>query len=1264
METVVYAPTLALDWRALAGDRRHLDLDGSLLFADVSGFTRLSERLARGGRVGGEAISEIIDDVFTRIIQPVLDRGGDVLQFSGDALLVLLHGEAHEARASAAALEMQRALDAVPTIRAPGGAVRLRMSIGLHSGQLGIARLGVDQEVFLALGPGATATCMLEKAAASGEVLVSDATAAALPVDALRSDPARGALLRRHRRAIAWTERVPDPPIRPVGAADAARAAQSIPLHLRGVLGAEGLDGEHRPLAVGFVGVRRLDDEIARWGVGDVVARLETIAERLEDAQRQFGVNWFGCDAMPNSCSFFVAVGAPVMHDDDEDRLLHALSEVCGMDVGLDLAAGANRGHVFAAEIGHPRRRTFSVTGDPVNVAARVMAHAQAGELLATDPLLELADRSWTRAERPAFRAKGKARPVPVSAVSGRASVGSGSGTAIGRDAELDRVRAALAIAGAGAGAVIEISGPTGIGKSTVLDAVVVEHVGPLVRVTGEAYRDHDLFGAWRAGLREAVPEAVGDGEEAGAGLRRWLRALDRDLEPWASLIGDAFGLDIPPSDAVRTVDPQFLGEVRVARVAEALAAHLPVGTLIAVDDLHWLDEASVALVERLGAEALSRGWVCIVTRRDDLPDRLDPAVERTTLTLGPISAADAEVLAIRAAGTHGLSDDRLASVLALGQGNPFLVEELARSSTAGRVPLSDRIERVIGAQMDDLAPGDRTVLREVAVLGVRNPISLVVGVVDALEGPADPRLTRLDRYLDVGEVVRFRHDLFRAVAYEGLSFRRRRTLHGKAADVLVATTPAGSADDLASVIALHYDRARRHPEAWEWSLRAARRADGRAAMADAVTFYRQALAASAHLPDVPMTDRAEVAERMGDVAEIAGEPVEARAAYAEARRHLRGQSPLAIGRICRKQGYVDEKTDSMPGALRWYRRAVRELEVAPEGPDREREARRARIRYGATRIHQGRYAEGRRLVVAEIDGAQRSADDEALGQAFTLLEIVAAETGAADRQEFEELGIAAFERSGDRRGLAILHLNVGGSATNEGRVSDAERHFAAAADLANRIGHANLAAIVSNNRADLYCDQGRYADAEPLLVQALRAQRAVHDALGAAISLMCLGQLLVRTDRVVEGIAALDEAVAAFVDLGIPAWVRESRVRRAEADLSSGDPVAALRRLDEAEQDSGPDTTLLQTITVRSLRALARSQLGEGHVALRGVLTAADAAGAALPFARASCLDLAGRVAAAHGIEAPEALAELPALMSRLEIERFAPVPVIAPSA
>jgi class 3 adenylate cyclase len=86
------------------------EADGTLVFADVSGFTRLTERLSKRGKIGAEEIVQTISAVFTALLSASADDGGDVLKFSGDALLLFYDGDDHARRACHAALTMQRRL--------------------------------------------------------------------------------------------------------------------------------------------------------------------------------------------------------------------------------------------------------------------------------------------------------------------------------------------------------------------------------------------------------------------------------------------------------------------------------------------------------------------------------------------------------------------------------------------------------------------------------------------------------------------------------------------------------------------------------------------------------------------------------------------------------------------------------------------------------------------------------------------------------------------------------------------------------------------------------------------------------------------------------------------------------------------------------------------------------------------------------------------------------------------------------------------------
>ena len=117
-------------------------LEGTMVFADVSGFTKLSERLARTGKEGAEHLVDAINACFSALLGNAYDRGGSLLKFGGDAMLLWFEGEEHVLRACAAAAEMRRSLREVGRIRAGRSDVVLRMSVGVHSGRYAMFLVG------------------------------------------------------------------------------------------------------------------------------------------------------------------------------------------------------------------------------------------------------------------------------------------------------------------------------------------------------------------------------------------------------------------------------------------------------------------------------------------------------------------------------------------------------------------------------------------------------------------------------------------------------------------------------------------------------------------------------------------------------------------------------------------------------------------------------------------------------------------------------------------------------------------------------------------------------------------------------------------------------------------------------------------------------------------------------------------------------------------------------------------------------------------
>src|SRR3954452_9836254 len=242
-----YVPRIAAEWDLDSPDTNWRELDATCCFVDISGFTALSERLARRGRIGAEELTEVLNHVFARMLAVAYEKGGNLLKFGGDALFLMFTSEDHALVAAQAAVAMRAALREARTLPTSVGHVNLRMSVGLHSGTFHFFRVGGSHRELLVAGPAATATTRMEQAASAGEIVVSDATAERLAPAAVGT-PKDDARLLRWRKVVAGGP-----------GASAAKSVPpddieiGVPVALRRHLVEGTRDSEHRVASVGFV---------------------------------------------------------------------------------------------------------------------------------------------------------------------------------------------------------------------------------------------------------------------------------------------------------------------------------------------------------------------------------------------------------------------------------------------------------------------------------------------------------------------------------------------------------------------------------------------------------------------------------------------------------------------------------------------------------------------------------------------------------------------------------------------------------------------------------------------------------------------------------------------------------------------------------------------------------------------------------------------------------------------------------------------------
>lgn len=1144
-----YAPYLPRLVRAWPGGQA-LELDGSLVSVDLSGFTALSERLAAEGRSGAEQLILAVSAVFDTLIRIAAARGADVLKFRGDALLLLFTGDGHEEHAVAACAEMQAWLESAGPSQLPVPDVRLRMASGVHSGTCTFFLVGSTHRELVVTGPAASSVVALESAAGAGEIVVSAATAAAIPAGWITGER-NGAFLLAPRPAPPEPSvaEEPSPP---------EELADFVPVPLRRHIEADALEAEHRQVAVAFLkfgGTDALTPET-------LAARLAELADVLGEAVDAFGVTWLESDVDVDGGKLYLVSGAPTSAGDEEERLLLALRRVLDAGLALDLRAGVNRGHAFAGEIGSSRRRTYAVMGDTVNLAARLAARAGSGELLATQAAL---DRSVTRfaAEPRPFIVKGKERAVTALAVGDPLGRGPAEEEAplplVARDAELATLRAAVDAARRRERQLVELVGPPGIGKSRLVRELKTLAVGfAQMDVACEPYARSVPYYAFRALLRPLVGiTREQTAADAGAQLGAWVASVAPDLLPMLPLLAIPFDAEVPPTPEADEVAPAFRRERAHELVQQFMQRVLIMPTALVVEDTHWLDDASQQLLSSLAVNVTEAPWLICASRRPEGAPVAD--IVRTLIELEPLPADDAARLALEAAGDEAVSDELVELVTSRAGGNPLFVRELiAAAARTGAAALPDSVESLVTSRIDLLDPDDRLLLRLAAVIGPTVELDLLQEVLGEAVDAA--RWERLGEFVERESdgAVRFRHDIFRTVAYEGLSFRRRRAIHGRLATVLEARL-GWRADEAADLLSVHFANAERWEETWRYATAAGRRAQSRYANVIAAELYERALAAAPHLPELDPLELVDTLEALGDVCELFADFERAASAYEEART-LAAADVRRGARLVHKRGVVAERLGRFDEALDWYRNGLDRLggEDAP--------AERALLRLGtsAARHRQGAYDDSVTWAERALADAERAGDLRTIARALGLLDANQAVHGKAD-PSFAERALAIYQEVGDLVGESNVRNNLGVAAYYEGRWEEAAARWNETGELSRRAGDVVSRARANNNVGEIFSDQGRLEEAAQLFEDARRTWRASGYLLGAHVATSNLGRAAARTRRFDEAHALLDEALRGFERLGSAAFAAETRVRVLEALVIEGRFQETLPLLDEA---------------------------------------------------------------------------------------------------
>jgi class 3 adenylate cyclase/tetratricopeptide (TPR) repeat protein len=1209
----VYAPRLLIDWLHNTPDARYRAVEGSMAFVDISGFTKLTERLARKGRVGAEEMSDILDATFGALLTVAQDDGGDLVKWGGDAVLMLYQGYAHAARAARAAYRMRKELRKFTQLPTSSGRVALKMSVGIHSGEFHFFLVG-DSEIHRELivsGPSASITAEMESVAAAGQIAVSDACAALLPKRILGAPIAGGRLLSQEPALT-------DHAAPPAPVSTGIDVGQALPPPIRQYLHAASGESEHRPIAVAFVQFSGTDALLNSSGPEALAAALDECVRNVQQAVGAHEVTFFESDINRDGGKIMLTAGAPLSVGSHEERMLRAVRLIADRAGTLAVRVGVNCGHVFAGDFGPEFRRTFSVKGDAINLAARVMGKAAPGQVLATrEVIARSATLFHTDALEP-FMVKGKALPVhavSVGPVIGEQSHDDGDGPFVGREAELAMLGEALSLARARTGSFIDLVGEPGIGKSRLVQEFR-RIADDMVILNGQsgAYQSSTAYFPFRGLLRQALGvDADTDGAAVAARLQDRASQNAPELVPWLPLLAIPLDIDIVPTRQTRELEEGFRKPKLEDVTIELLRLLLPTPTVFNFGDAHLMDDASADLLHRLEAEVARQPWVVLVTRRDQASGFVPSGntTGYTRIDLSPMDAAASLELLAFASQNSGLTKQAMQALADRAGGNPLflrsLVLEAGRSGTVSDLP--DTIEGVVSSQVDRLDPHDRTLLRYASVLGMRFPEALLREMLAGAARPMDDdAVQRLSDFLqrDGADALQFRHALIRDVAYAGLPFRLRRDMHER-----VGTAIESSLDNpelQSELLSLHFFHAGRYDKAWTYSRIAGDRVRAQYAYVEAGEFFERALDSAKRQGDVAVSELAAVSEALGDVRALAGMSPEAVDAYRLARVHLSTQ-PVASAGLMYKEARTQLRLGKFSQSLRVLSRGIRLLADIDEAPAAAVRSQLA-TRYGFGRYLQGRSRDAIRWCMTGAQEAERAQDKAALAEAYNVLHLAHLHSERREDAPYGNLALQIYLELGDLAGEGHCTNNLAIGAHQEGRWADAEQMFGRAAEIFARIGDVPNEGNAIYNRADLLVRQARFAEAEPLLQEVLRTARAVSDEELVALALRESGKACAGLRQIQRAAQYFEDARVRFEQLGLARELVDLDAAVAELQLRSGHPESAVALLDVAIgrcRDGGAADLLPRLLRLRAIAYLELDAVSSATADIEAGLRAHD---------------------------------------------------------
>lgn len=881
---------------------------------------------------------------------------------------------------------------------------------------------------------------------------------------------------------------------------------------------------------------------------------------------------------------FMATFGVPIAHEEDPERaiksallLKHRIEEYnANNNTDLAVRVGINLGRVYAGDIDSDIKKDYTVMGDAVNLAARIMEQCRSSQILVNEEIHSIAKPVFQFSDTLEIQPQGLTEKIKVFEVTGQKSgfirrrgIEGLKSPLIGRAAELAALKSYLENLLKGEGNTVTIIGEAGVGKSRLIEELFTYSLSLAL----EQAKVVNWYSGYCSPYKETAYLPFVDiikqvcGIDSGDSEKAFTEKLINHVQ---NLVSDQSDIIYP---YVANLLNLKLGSQHAAKIeylepkARKLQTHVAISSILkgnaqqkpcvyVIDDLYLTDIPTLeALKFFLETNDPKLPILLILLSRPDkekafwqLKEKLKKQLKFKEINLARLKRNETLKISENLLRIPKLPASLVNDIVAKSDGNPFFLEEIIKLliakkilykkgqewlATAGKIDFSIpyTIEAVIRTRFDTMKPDLQSMLEEISVIGRNFKKRILKGFSKQWEH-LDELLQEITELGFISanseEEFSFNHALIRTVIYSGIPEKRRKSIHLKIGETIEALFK-DRLSEFYEILFEHFVQTAERDKKITYGLKAAEKAQKRYANQEAMAFYE------AVLEELETQDGNDILKRntltsLGKINSRIGNNNDAQKFLKRA---------LTYCKDPKEEADVFELIANSYQNVSDYEKAISIYNTAMEKLSKVGQLEKSPTIIGLAWIYylQGDYVKTRELLEKLLDSMGESAGIEerkVLARIYNILASVHAHTGKRQKSfEYYNKALKIYEILEDISGQSVIYNNICGHYDSLGDYPNALRYLEKALEIHTKTGNMLGRAIATYNIGNSHYLLGNFERAEHEFNNYLKISAQINNRLGNGYGNWGLGLVQREKDNLSEADRHFTKARSSFEALG-----------------------------------------------------------------------------------------------------------------------------------